>query len=443
MIQKYCYPTSELWPQLLKRAEQTNSTELTARVLDIITNVKKFGDAAINKYNQELDQFCSERFKLSWQEIQIGAEQINPELKAAIDLAASNIKKFHFRESNSLRSVQVSDGLVCEERIVPIERVGIYVPGGTAPLISSLLMCAIPAQLAGCKNIVISTPAQKTKNETGNISIPGQTDLSQFVHPGLLYICKLLSLSNVYLVGGAQAIAAMAFGTDSIQASYKIFGPGNSYVMEAKKQISLSGVAIDMPAGPSEVLIIADEQANIKFVAADLLAQAEHGRDSQVILLTTSEKIFNDIESELQSQLQDLPRKELALAALLNSSVILFRDLSEAITFSNAYAPEHLILAIENAREWSYQVTNAASVFIGNYTPESLGDYASGTNHVLPTGGYATSTSGLSVESFQKKIFFQELAENSNHELANAVCLLAETEGLVGHANAMRLRITS
>ena len=437
MINKYVYPERNYWPALIQRAQSLSSVELRETVANILCNVKSERDLALRDFNCKFDNFKSPRYQLNTEEIAKGAALASEELKSAINLAANNIKKFHFKNISARRAVKIAQGLICEEHTLAIETVGLYVPGGSAPLISTLLMCAIPARLAGCENIIVCTPAlRNVATEAAN----QDADLSQFVNPGLLYICQMLELQSVNLLGGAQAIAAMAYGTESIPACDKIFGPGNSYVTEAKKQVSMEGISIDMPAGPSELLIIADRQARLDFIVADTLAQAEHGPDSQVLILTDCQKIFDNFEAELQKQLATLPRADIAAKAITNSKLVLLNDLAQAIALSNLYAPEHLILAVEQARELSKQVRNAGSVFLGNCTPEALGDYASGTNHVLPTSAYSKSVSGLTVESFQKKIFLQELTASTNIELAKAVSLLAETEGLSGHARSMRLR---
>jgi histidinol dehydrogenase len=347
------------------------------------------------------------------------------ELKEAIQQAKSNIEKFHSAQKEEIKEIEIMPGITCRRRSVAIEKVGIYIPGGSAPLFSTVLMLAIPAQLAGCKEIVLCTPPLKDGS----------------IHPAVLYAAKRCGVRKIFKAGGAQAIGAMAYGTESIPKVFKIFGPGNQFVTCAKQLVQNENVAIDMPAGPSELLIIADDTAVPEFVAADLLSQAEHGPDSQVVLVTVSEKLAEKVQLAIAEQINNLPRKEIADQALNNSKIILLETLEEAIEFSNLYAPEHLILACENADALSPQIVAAGSVFIGNYSPESAGDYASGTNHTLPTNGYAAMYSGVSVDSFVKKITYQKLSKAGLQQIGRTVELMAEAEGLKAHANAVSIRL--
>jgi histidinol dehydrogenase len=350
---------------------------------------------------------------------------VSADLQQAIEMAYSNIRKFHESQRFRSKKVETQPGVVCWQKSIAIEKVGLYIPGGTAPLFSTVLMLATPAKIAGCKDIVLCTPPDREGK----------------VNPAILMAARVAGVSSIFKIGGVQAIGAMAYGTETVPKVYKVFGPGNQYVMCAKQQVSLSDVAIDMPAGPSEVCVIADEMANPEFVAADLLSQAEHGADSQVILITTSYKLIDDVQQEVDRQLSSLPRKEIAQKALENSRIILVRDRKEAIDLSNAYAPEHLIIQTEDWELFAEHVVNAGSVFLGRYACESAGDYASGTNHTLPTHGYATAYNGVNLDSYCRKVTFQHLSEEGVRSIGHAVELMAEAEQLDAHKNAMTVRL--
>jgi len=400
-----------------------------ARLMELVDKVfydiRKKGDKAVLKYARQFDRFSADDFTVDHETIEAASQQVSERLKQAIALAKSNIEKFHFSQKEEIVKVETSPGVVCWREARPIEKVGIYVPGGTAPLFSTVLMLAIPAKIAGCKEIVLCSP-------------PGKEGA---IHPAILYAANLAGVTRIFAVGGIQAIGAMSFGTKSVPKVEKIFGPGNQYVMTAKHAAQYYGTAIDMPAGPSELLVVADETCRPSFVAADLLSQAEHGPDSEVILLSDNKKVVKEINKELDIQLANLPRKEMAEKALKNSRAILFKDVETCIRFSNVYAPEHLILAVENPVLRSREVTSAGSVFLGNYSCESAGDYASGTNHTLPTSGYAKAYSGVSLDSFIKKITFQQLSEEGIVGIGVAVETMAEAEELFAHKNAMTLRL--
>lgn len=400
-----------------------------AKLMDLVDKVfydiRKKGDKAVLKYARQFDGFSADDFTVGPETIEAASQQVSERLKQAIALAKSNIEKFHFSQKEEIVKVETSPGVVCWREARPIEKVGIYVPGGTAPLFSTVLMLAIPAKIAGCKEIVLCSP-------------PGKEGA---IHPAILYAANLAGVTRIFAVGGIQAIGAMSFGTKSVPKVEKIFGPGNQYVMTAKHAAQYYGTAIDMPAGPSELLVVADETCRPSFVAADLLSQAEHGPDSEVILLSDNKKVVKEINKELDIQLANLPRKEIAEKALKNSRAILFKDVETCIRFSNVYAPEHLILAVENPVLRSREVTSAGSVFLGNYSCESAGDYASGTNHTLPTSGYAKAYSGVSLDSFIKKITFQQLSEEGIVGIGIAVETMAEAEELFAHKNAMTLRL--
>lgn len=400
-----------------------------ARLMELVDKVfydiRKKGDKAVLKYARQFDRFSADDFTVDHETIEAASQQVSERLKQAIALAKSNIEKFHFSQKEEIVKVETSPGVVCWREARPIEKVGIYVPGGTAPLFSTVLMLAIPAKIAGCKEIVLCSP-------------PGKEGA---IHPAILYAANLAGVTRIFAVGGIQAIGAMSFGTKSVPKVEKIFGPGNQYVMTAKHAAQYYGTAIDMPAGPSELLVVADETCRPSFVASDLLSQAEHGPDSEVILLSDNKKVVKEINKELDIQLANLPRKEMAEKALKNSRAILFKDVETCIRFSNVYAPEHLILAVENPVLRSREVTNAGSVFLGNYSCESAGDYASGTNHTLPTSGYAKAYSGVSLDSFIKKITFQQLSEEGIVGIGVAVETMAEAEELFAHKNAMTLRL--
>jgi histidinol dehydrogenase len=406
--------------EALKRPLQED-TSIKMRVSKIIDDVKQNGDKAIVKLNREIDGYDGKMIELDRNELLKKCDLISNELKQSIEVSMANIKKFHAAQLPSDIQVETLQGVSCGIKFKPLQRVGLYIPGGTAPLLSTVLMLAVPAMVAGCKELVICTPPNPTAE--------------------LLYTLSLFD-ARVFTVGGAQAIAVMAFGTESIPKVDKIFGPGNRYVTEAKIQISALGIPIDMPAGPSEVLVIADDSAIPAFVAADLLSQAEHGEDSQVVLISTSEEILNQTAAEIDLQVSSLPRREIALKCLENSTAILVKSLSEAIIISNEYAPEHLILAVRDTEELAKKVENAGSVFMGNYTPESVGDYTSGTNHTLPTSGFARNWSGVNLLGFMKTITFQQLTEQGLLSLAKSTTNLARAEGLEAHARAVEIRET-
>ncbi|MDD2910752.1 MAG: histidinol dehydrogenase [Petrimonas sp.] len=417
-------PAERKWPQLAERSaiKQARLMELVDKVF---YDIRKKGDKAVLKYARQFDRFSADDFTVDHETIEAASQQVSERLKQAIALAKSNIEKFHFSQKEEIVKVETSPGVVCWREARPIEKVGIYVPGGTAPLFSTVLMLAIPAKIAGCKEIVLCSP-------------PGKEGA---IHPAILYAANLAGVTRIFAVGGIQAIGAMSFGTKSVPKVEKIFGPGNQYVMTAKHAAQYYGTAIDMPAGPSELLVVADETCRPSFVASDLLSQAEHGPDSEVILLSDNKKVVKEINKELDIQLANLPRKEIAEKALKNSRAILFKDVETCIRFSNVYAPEHLILAVENPVLRSREVTSAGSVFLGNYSCESAGDYASGTNHTLPTSGYAKAYSGVSLDSFIKKITFQQLSEEGIVGIGIAVETMAEAEELFAHKNAMTLRL--
>jgi|TARA_R110002110_G_scaffold92763_12_gene242001 histidinol dehydrogenase len=418
------YPSRANWPKLLKRPEFERN-QFTKVVSDILAEVKQNGDSALIKFTEKFDGVKLDSLLVSQKEIEIAISQVSEELANAIKLAKANIEKFHEAQNISELRIETTKGVSCWRRSVGIEKVGLYIPGGSAPLFSTILMLAIPAQIAGCDEIVLCTPP----NSEGNID------------SAILFTANLVGVSKIYKVGGAQAIAAMAFGTASIPQVYKIFGPGNQFVTKAKELIQQEGVAIDMPAGPSEVLIIADTTCNPSFVAADLLSQSEHGADSQVILVSDDESVISQVNIQLEIQLAQLPRVEVATKSLENSRSILLKDMKECVDFSNEYAPEHLIIASEIADTFIEKIVNAGSVFLGNYSCESAGDYASGTNHTLPTNGYARNYSGVSLDSFVKKITFQKLEKEGIKNIGPAVEIMAAAEQLFAHKNAVTLRL--
>ena len=424
MINTIKYPDRKDWQEIIKRPVlETASLEKTVR--KILDKVKSKGDKAVKKFTMEFDGVKLKRLLVSQKEIDAAEKLLPLELKDAIQLAKLNIEKFHSSQVEEIKIIETMPGVKCWRKSVGIEKVGLYIPGGTAPLFSTVLMLAIPASIAGCREIILCTPPDKEGS----------------VYPAILFTAQLCGITKIFKAGGIQAIAAMAYGTESIPKVNKIFGPGNQYVTCAKQLVQQQGVAIDMPAGPSEVLVIADETASTEFVAADLLSQAEHGTDSQVILITTSEKFAEETQKEIIQQLYKLPRKEIAEAALKNSKMIITKDINEAIDLSNQYSPEHLILACENPNDVSEKVISAGSVFIGNYSPESAGDYASGTNHALPTNGFASMYSGVSVDSFVKKITFQQLSKEGLQNIGNTVIQMAAAEGLDAHKNAVAIRL--
>ena len=420
------YPEKNTWEMFLKRPV-LDKTDLSKTVQEIFLKVKNEGDDALKEFSAKFDQVTFENLLVSEEEIEGASNLVSEDLKAAINQAKENIYKFHFAQKEQSNEIETTEGVVCWRESRAIEKVGLYIPGGTAPLFSTVLMLAIPAQIAGCKEVILCTPPQKEGS----------------INPAILYTAQLCGITKIYKVGGAQAIAAFTFGTESILKVDKIFGPGNQYVTQAKQLAMEYKVAIDLPAGPSEILVIADKQANPEFCAADLLSQAEHGTDSQVIFISTDENVFNDTLKEIEKQLQQLPRNEIAKLALENSRFILMKSVNEALEMSNFYAPEHLILAVENPRNYIGKITNVGSVFLGNYTPESAGDYASGTNHTLPTNGFAKNYSGVSLDSFVKKITIQEISKTGIQNIGKTIELMAAAEGLDAHKNAVSLRLKS
>jgi histidinol dehydrogenase len=425
MIQVYTQPEQKDWASLLARPS-FDAQELLPRVQAIIDEVRVNGDAAVLRFTHEFDKVALKNIVLS-EAVKASAEGLlSASLKAAIQLAKGNIEKFHQAQLQKMERIETMPGVWCWRKSVGIDTVGIYIPGGTAPLFSTVLMLGIPAKIAGCKNIILCTP-------------PSDSDGT--IHPAIIYAAMLVGVTHIYTIGGVQAIAAMAYGTATVPKVNKIFGPGNQYVTAAKQLVQQSGVAIDMPAGPSEVCVWADDVAIPSFVAADLLSQAEHGVDSQVLLVASNEKVVVNVQAELALQLEQLSRKDIAAKALENSKAIILNNTADALLLVNQYAPEHLILSIENAEIIAEKVTNAGSVFIGNYSPESVGDYASGTNHTLPTNGYAHAYSGVSVDSFVKKITFQQLTERGLINIGQAVMEMANAERLDAHANAVAVRL--
>ena len=425
-MKKILFPDKKDWAELLKRPTQDVST-LFENVSAILKNVKANGDNAVRDYEEQFDKVKLESLAVTPEEIKEAEAQVPIELKVAILLAQRNIYTFHKKQKFEGKKVETMEGVTCWQKAVGIEKVGLYIPGGTAPLFSTVLMLAVPARIAGCKEIVLCTPP----NKEGKIN------------PAILYAAQVSGVSKIFKAGGVQAIGAMAYGTESIPKVYKIFGPGNQYVMAAKQMVAMHDVAIDMPAGPSEVEVIADETANPAFVAADLLSQAEHGLDSQVVLITTSEKLLGEVEYEVQHQLSRLPRWQIAEKSLENSKLILVKDMDEAIELTNEYAPEHLIIETKDYQELAEKVVNAGSVFLGSYSPESAGDYASGTNHTLPTNGYAKAYSGVSLDSFIRKITFQEINREGIQNIGPAIEVMASNEQLDAHKNAVTIRLNS
>ena len=425
-MKKILYPHKSDWAELLKRPTQDVST-LFENVSMILQNVKANGDKAVLEYAEKFDLVKLESLAVTPEEMKEAEAQVPIELKVAILLAQRNIYTFHKKQKFEGKKVETMEGVTCWQKAVGIEKVGLYVPGGTAPLFSTVLMLAVPAKIAGCKEIVLCTPPNKEGK----------------VNPAILYAAQVAGVSKIFKAGGVQAIGAMAYGTESVPKVYKIFGPGNQYVMAAKQMVAMHDVAIDMPAGPSEVEVIADETANPQFVAADLLSQAEHGVDSQVVLVTTSEKLLEEVEYEVQHQLSRLPRWQIAEQSLANSKLILVKDMEEAISLTNEYAPEHLIIETKDYMELAEKVVNAGSVFLGSFTPESAGDYASGTNHTLPTNGYAKAYSGVSLDSFIRKITFQEISREGIQNIGPAIEVMASHEQLDAHKNAVSVRLNS
>ncbi len=422
----YRFPNKDLWGEIIARP-RLDLTKLNATVSSVLADVKQRGDAAVKEYEEKFDKAVLTSLAVTEQEMDEAEQLISNELKDAIILAHHNIKVFHISQRFVGQKIKTQEGVTCWQKSVAIEKVGLYIPGGTAPLFSTVLMLATPAKIAGCKEIVLCTPPNKEGK----------------VNPAILYAARVAGVSKIFKAGGVQAIGAMAYGTESVPKVFKIFGPGNQYVMAAKQQVSLDEVAIDMPAGPSEVCVLADETANAEFVAADLLSQAEHGIDSQVLLITTSESKLEEIQQEVNKQLEALQRKDMASKALDNSRYILVRSADEMIDLSNCYAPEHLIIQTKDYEQIAEKVINAGSVFLGSYACESAGDYASGTNHTLPTHGYATAYNGVNLDSYCRKITFQHLTEEGIRHIGHAVELMAEAEQLDAHKNAMSVRIKS
>jgi len=420
------YPEKSTWEDLVKRPhldlEQLNET-----VHNVLADVKEHGDSAVRKYEEMFDKVKLDSLQVSDEEMAEARRSVSDDLYKSLVLAHSNIKKFHESQLFTGKKVETIDGVTCWQKSVPIQKVGLYIPGGTAPLFSTVLMLATPAKIAGCPEIVLCTPP----NREGK------------VNPAILVAAQIAGVHKIFKAGGVQAVGAMAYGTESVPKVYKLFGPGNQYVMTAKQQVSLHDVAIDMPAGPSEVCVVADGNANPQFVAADLLSQAEHGTDSQVMLITTSEKTLLDVQKEVEVQLEKLPRREIAAKSLDYSKLILVHDSDEAMELANCYAPEHLIIATDNYDELAEKVVNAGSVFLGQYACESAGDYASGTNHTLPTHRYALAYNGVNLDSYCRKITFQYISEAGIRSIGDAVVTMAQNEHLDGHANAMKVRIDS
>ena len=419
----YNYPSREEWKELTERPH-LDVSQLNNTVADVLKNIRENGDKAVKEYEEKFDHASLETLAVTAEEIENALKEVPAELLDSLRLAHKNIETFHKAQQFVGEKVETAPGVTCWQKSVPIERVGLYIPGGTAPLFSTVLMLATPAKIAGCKEIVLCSPP--TYNST--------------IHPAILAAAHIAGVNKIYKVGGVQAIGAMAYGTESIPKVYKIFGPGNQYVMAAKQQVSLHDVAIDMPAGPSEVCVIADDSCRPEYVAADLLSQAEHGTDSQVLLITTSQKVLDNVVEELKKQLEALPRKEMAQKSLDNSKLVLVDNTTTAIELSNEYAPEHLIIATADYEQLAEKVVNAGSVFLGNYACESAGDYASGTNHTLPTHGYAKAYSGVNLDSYNRKVTFQHLTEKGIESIGKAVETMAQYEQLDAHRNAMKIR---
>ncbi|OYP62740.1 histidinol dehydrogenase [Prevotella sp. P3-122] len=418
------YPKREDWASITERPQLDTST-LNATVSNILGDIKANGDEAVRKYEEMFDHVRLDSLAVSENEIEEAWNSVPAELRQAIELAHANISSFHEAQHFNGVKVETAPGVTCWQKSVPIEKVGLYIPGGTAPLFSTVLMLATPARIAGCSEIVLCTPPDRNGN----------------VNPAILVAARVAGVSKIFKTGGVQAIGAMAYGTESVPKVYKIFGPGNQYVMAAKQQVSLHDAAIDMPAGPSEVCVVADNSCDAAFVAADLLSQAEHGIDSQVLLISTSEEFIQKVEREIERQLALLPRKDMAAKALENSKFVLVADDDEAMDLANTYAPEHLILPSDNFDTLAAKVINAGSVFLGRYACESAGDYASGTNHTLPTHGYALAYNGVNLDSYNRKITFQHLTREGVQSIGKAVVVMAENELLEAHANAMRVRM--
>jgi len=420
----YQNPDTSLSKKILQRPVH-DAKNLEAIVGGVLQRVREEGDIALKNFTEKFDRVAITNFKVREEEIEAARNQVAPELKKAIQTAKSNISVFHQSQKSDPSRIETMSGIECWQKSVGIEKVGFYIPGGTAPLFSSVLMMAVPAQIAGCKEIILCTPPQKDGS----------------INPVILYTANLCGVSQIFKVGGAQAVAAMAYGTETIPAVYKIYGPGNQYVTAAKQLVSQQGIAIDMPAGPSELMVVADHTAEASFVAADLLSQAEHGVDSQVVLVAFDLDFAKNVLAEIEIQLTKLPRQEIAKKALENSPILIIENRDIALNIVNQYAPEHLILALEEVEVFAEKVNNAGSVFMGNYTPESVGDYASGTNHTLPTNGYARSYSGLNLDAFVKKITFQKLSATGLQNIGKTVELMAEAEQLQAHKEAVSVRL--
>ncbi|MDR1372983.1 MAG: histidinol dehydrogenase [Dysgonamonadaceae bacterium] len=423
MIQTYINPPRKDWSEIVRRPQFDNEGLFgTAGI--ILQDVLNRGDKAVREYAEKFDNVQLSELLVSEDEKAESAKFVSKELKMAIYTAKANIEKFHAAQKHNIQKIKTADGVVCWQKQVAIEKVGLYVPAGTAPLFSTVLMLALPAKIAGCREVILCSPAGKDGK----------------IHPAVIFAATVAGVDKIFKTGGAQAIGAMAYGTESIPKVYKIFGPGNQYVTAAKQIVSMKDVAIDMPAGPSEVEVIADETAIPAFVAADLLSQAEHGADSQAILVATSLPIADAVKKEIEIQLSVLPRKEIASKALLNSRIIVLPS-SDIVDFTNLYAPEHLIIETQNYNETAEKIINAGSIFLGNFTPESAGDYASGTNHTLPTNGHARAYSGVNLDSFMKKITFQEISKRGISQLGQTICVMAANENLTAHENAVKLRM--
>ena len=418
------YPERSEWQKIVERPHLDVST-LNQTVAEVLADVRQRGDEAVKGYELKFDHVDLPTLEVTKEEIDEAETLVSEELKEAIRLAHANIGAFHESQRFRSKRIETQPGVTCWQKSIAIEKVGLYIPGGTAPLFSTVLMLATPAKIARCKEIVLCPPPDRQGK----------------VNPAILTAARVAGVSKIFKAGGVQAIGAMAYGTETVPKVYKIFGPGNQYVMAAKQQVSLHDVAIDMPAGPSEVCVIADDTANAEFVAADLLSQAEHGVDSQVFLITTSNKLIDDVQKEVSRQLRALPRKEIAQKALENSVIVLSSDIHEAVALSNTYAPEHLVIQTEDYEKVASMVVNAGSVFLGKYACESAGDYASGTNHTLPTHGYATAYSGVNLDSYCRKVTFQHLTEEGVRRIGHAVELMAEAEQLDAHKNAMTVRL--
>ncbi len=427
MIQVYIHPTCEIWNSISNRTLQ-NISHLKNLVTPIIDNVKNYGDVALKTYTRKYDHADIKHIQVTEEDFNKADVQISNRLKKSIEIAYQNIKRFHQKQIHEETPIEISKGVSCWRKIIPIEKVGFYIPGGTSPLFSTVLMLGIPGNLSGCKNIILCSPP----NKNGEI------------HPSILYTARYVGITRIYKVGGAQAIAAMAYGTESVSSVYKIFGPGNSYVTIAKQIVSQRGiVSIDIPAGPSEVAIIADDTANPEFVASDLLSQSEHDPDSYILLVTPNNQFWIEkVKKELKKQFLDIDKKQVIVEkSLKKSKIIVLTSLDECLTLINQIAPEHLIINCKNASYWGEKVTNAGSVFLGNYSPVSAGDYASGTNHVLPTYGYAKFYSGVSIDSFIKKITFQKISKKGLKNLSECINILSSEEGLLAHKKSINIRL--